>query len=92
MGLLQAGVLVWAVYAICLFRALLQHSKLQPVWLKYLLCGVAAAFGATLPILGYYTLYKFSSLPLSWLAVLLLPFLLIGGIVLLWQVGNPSPR
>lgn len=83
---LQVAFVVWGFTAICMYCKLVRDSELRPVWIRYLLCGVAAAFGGTLPIVGYCALFMM----LPWVAVLFLPILLLWAVIAIWRLP-PAP-
>lgn len=85
--IIQMGIAAWVVTAIVMFCNFVRYSDLRPAWVRYLVCSVAAGFGAVLPIIGFCFLY----VTLPWVAVLSLPLLLLGAITAIWRTVTP-PR
>lgn len=85
--IIQLGVAAWGVLAIFLFRDLVRYSELRPAGVKYLVCGVAAVFGAAIALVLCCMLF----LAAPWVAVLLLPVLLIWAVFAIWRSLGPPP-
>lgn len=86
----------WCITAGLLFWKLMQRPWRQSVWVRCLLCGIAAGLGATVALIPL----QFATAMLVVLALrigglgllLLLPLLLILGVVLaIWRAITPRP-